>query len=305
MRSSRLVFLALAAATLTLGAVVVGPRVADPPTATRGPAVATLPPGWFAYRPPGDFEADGQTIDAPARATRFDAPLDVMVEPVSQADYARCAAAGACPKVKGVDPAAADLPVVGVSYPDATAYAGVALARERRRLAAAERRRMGLRRGRTLSQGLARHGRRRLRAPLAGQVRRRIASGGPAEGAAAVRPLRPQCARRRRPRRQRLGMDGSCYERARSSRTGGPAPADAQLSRARARRRAPHVHERLHPRRRRRRLLGRPAADQSRLPSGARSDERRRTGDEQRRRAVCGAVMQFVIASEAKQSRML
>ena len=207
MRSSRLVFLALAAATLTLGAVVVGPRVADPPTATRGPAVATLPPGWFAYRPPGDFEADGQTIDAPARATRFDAPLDVMVEPVSQADYARCAAAGACPKVKGVDPAAADLPVVGVSYLDATAYAEW-LSRasgEDWRLpsdvewayAAGERFRKDL--PATAGDDFARRWLAKFDAEFA--------SGGPAEGAAAVRPLRPQCARRRRPRRQRLGMD--------------------------------------------------------------------------------------------------
>jgi formylglycine-generating enzyme required for sulfatase activity len=46
-----------------------------------------------------------------------------MVEPVSQAEYARCVAAAACAKVKGVDAAAADLPVVGVSWLDATAYA--------------------------------------------------------------------------------------------------------------------------------------------------------------------------------------
>ena len=91
--------------------------------AVRRVAVATLQPGWFAYRPLGDYESDGRVIDAPARATRLDAPLDVMVEPVSQAEYARCVAAAACPKLKGVDPAAADLPVVGVSWLEATAYA--------------------------------------------------------------------------------------------------------------------------------------------------------------------------------------
>ena len=69
--------------------------------ARRAPASSTLQPGWFAYRPLGDFESAGKTIDAPARATRLDAPLDVMVEPVSQAEYARCVAAAACPKAEG------------------------------------------------------------------------------------------------------------------------------------------------------------------------------------------------------------
>ncbi len=119
MRLSRLSVVAtVIAATASLAAAALAPR-ADAPTGT---AVATLQPGWFAYRPLGDYEADGRVIDAPARAMRLDAPLDVMVEPVSQAEYARCVAVAACPKLKGVDPAATDLPVVGVSWLDATAY---------------------------------------------------------------------------------------------------------------------------------------------------------------------------------------
>ena len=123
MRASYLVIVAtLAAATASLVAVAFAPR-ANAPSGVAPAAVASLQPGWFAYRPPGDYESDGKTIDAPARATRLDAPLDVMVEPVSQAEYARCVAAAACPKLKGVDAAAAELPVVGVSWLDATAYA--------------------------------------------------------------------------------------------------------------------------------------------------------------------------------------
>jgi formylglycine-generating enzyme required for sulfatase activity len=109
------------AATASLAAAL-APHPVALASAPRA-AVATLQPGWFAYRPLGDFESDGRTIDAPARAARLGAPLDVMVEPVSQAEYARCVAAAACPKLKSVDPAAANLPVVGVSWLDATAYA--------------------------------------------------------------------------------------------------------------------------------------------------------------------------------------
>ena len=109
------------AATASLAAAL-APHPVALASAPRA-AVAALQPGWFAYRPLGDFESDGRTIDAPARAARLGAPLDVMVEPVSQAEYARCVAAAACPKLKSVDPAAANLPVVGVSWLDATAYA--------------------------------------------------------------------------------------------------------------------------------------------------------------------------------------
>jgi formylglycine-generating enzyme required for sulfatase activity len=123
MRFSRLgIAAAVIAATASLAlAAALAPRANAPSGAARA-AVATLQPGWFAYRPLGDFESAGKTIDAPARATRLDAPLEMMVEPVSQAEYARCVAAAACPKLKGVDAAAADLPVVGVSWLEATAY---------------------------------------------------------------------------------------------------------------------------------------------------------------------------------------
>jgi len=122
MRISCLVIVAsVAAATASLAAAAL--LASGAPSAAPRPGVVTLQPGWFAYRPLGDFESAGKTVDAPARATRLAAPLDVMIEPVSQADYARCVVAAACPKVKAVDPAAENLPVVGVSWLDATAYA--------------------------------------------------------------------------------------------------------------------------------------------------------------------------------------
>ena len=299
------------AATASLAAAAaLAPRAAAPASAPRA-AVATLQPGWFAYRPLGDFESDGRTIDAPARAARLDAPLDVMVEPVSQADYARCVAAAACPKLKFVDPAAENLPVVGVSWLEATAYAEyyAAATGEDWRLptdaewayAAAERFR---------GEPPPAAERRRFRPPLARQVRRRFRARPPAEGAAAVRPFRLQHARRRRSFRQRLGMDEFLLRAARGRRRWRGAPADPQLPRARARRRAPHVHERFHPRRRDRRLLGRPAADQSRLPPGAfGAPAPIARVDQRRRRAVCRAVAppppRFArLPSPASQGRM-
>ncbi len=79
MRFSHLgIFATVIAATASLGlAAAFTLRAAAPSSAPRS-SVATLQPGWFAYRPLGDFESAGKTIDAPARATRLDAPLDVM-----------------------------------------------------------------------------------------------------------------------------------------------------------------------------------------------------------------------------------
>jgi len=79
MRISCLVIVAsVAAATASLAAAAVLAPHGGAPSAAPRPAVVTLQPGWFAYRPLGDFESAGKTVDAPARATRLDAPLDVM-----------------------------------------------------------------------------------------------------------------------------------------------------------------------------------------------------------------------------------
>jgi formylglycine-generating enzyme required for sulfatase activity len=124
MRRSRPFFAAsLAVATAAFVAAAITSRAVAPSAPTGAAAVVTLQPGWFAYRPLGDFESGGRTIDAPARALRLETALDVMVEPVSQAEYARCVVAAACTKLKSVDPTAETLPVVGVSWLDASAYA--------------------------------------------------------------------------------------------------------------------------------------------------------------------------------------
>src|SRR3546814_10096658 len=64
-------------------------------------------------------------VTPPQVTVRFDAGVAMMKRQVSQAEYAACVSAGACKKLDGALRQAADptLPVVGVSWLDATAYA--------------------------------------------------------------------------------------------------------------------------------------------------------------------------------------
>lgn len=91
--------------------------------AVAAPETVTLAPGTVTYRAPGQFLRDGAPVDAPMQTVAFDAPLTMMKYQVSAADYARCVADGACqpaaPRHQGVG----DVPVTGVNYDDATAYA--------------------------------------------------------------------------------------------------------------------------------------------------------------------------------------
>ena len=84
------------------------------------PEVVHLDAGTSTYRAAGEFRLGTQVVDAPLQATVVQA-LDIMTFQVSQADYARCIAAGACPDIptKGLPTQAQ----TGVSYTDATAYA--------------------------------------------------------------------------------------------------------------------------------------------------------------------------------------
>jgi formylglycine-generating enzyme required for sulfatase activity len=115
---------ALALALVVAGAAVLGLAGA----ALRGdraaaPAVVALPAGAFAYRLAGDFERDGLPTKGPLVGVAIDEPFDIMANEVSQRDYARCVADAACPKLSGAAQTAANLPVVGVSWRDAAAYA--------------------------------------------------------------------------------------------------------------------------------------------------------------------------------------
>lgn len=87
--------------------------------------VVPIPAGSFTYQAAGEFLDRGRPVDAPRVQGAVDAGRSIMRRQVSQAEYARCVQAGAC---KRLDKAfrhldSPDLPAVGVSWADATAYA--------------------------------------------------------------------------------------------------------------------------------------------------------------------------------------
>ncbi|MGX5658813.1 formylglycine-generating enzyme family protein [Castellaniella ginsengisoli] len=96
------------------GAVAIGPL-----------DVVAIPAGAFTYQAAGEFLDHGRPVDAPRVQGRVETGRAIMRRQVSQAEYARCVRAGACKRLdKGFrDLDAPDLPAVGVSWADATAYA--------------------------------------------------------------------------------------------------------------------------------------------------------------------------------------
>ena len=92
------------------------------PLAVAPPAVISISPHASTYRVAGEYLLKGVPVDAPRVAGNV-AALSVMRFQVSQSDYARCVADGACKAA--ADPAAdaGQWPVTGVSFVDATNYA--------------------------------------------------------------------------------------------------------------------------------------------------------------------------------------
>ncbi|AZO28979.1 SUMF1/EgtB/PvdO family nonheme iron enzyme [Mesorhizobium sp. M1B.F.Ca.ET.045.04.1.1] len=83
--------------------------------------LVVLTPGSFNHPQPGEFLKDDHPAPAPVLKETIDAPLQIMKFQVSALDYERCVAEGAC---KPADPRlVGDLPVTGVSFIDAQAYA--------------------------------------------------------------------------------------------------------------------------------------------------------------------------------------
>ena len=154
-----------------------------------------------------------------------------MTSAVSQRDYARCVADGACAKLKGVDETAANLPVVGVNWRDATAYAAW-LSRQ-----TGEDWRLPSDVEWAYAAGGRFHddaipesdGDSYVKQWLA-KFDQEAARETQAEAAAAVRPFRRQCTRSRRSLWQCLGVDGHLLRAAISRRDGrAERSADPQL----------------------------------------------------------------------------
>jgi formylglycine-generating enzyme required for sulfatase activity len=76
----------------------------------------------FSHRSSGEFTQDGRIVTAPLVTVTIPHPLIIMRHQITAAEYWRCVEAGACPRIDR-DSAAADRPVVKVSWRDATAYA--------------------------------------------------------------------------------------------------------------------------------------------------------------------------------------
>lgn len=94
---------------------------APAPVATEA-GFAEISPADFNYRMAGDFSRTGRPVQGPLYTTRLPTKLRIMKRQVTVAEYRRCVGAGACPKV-AFDDARPDLPMVGVSWQDAEAYA--------------------------------------------------------------------------------------------------------------------------------------------------------------------------------------
>jgi formylglycine-generating enzyme required for sulfatase activity len=111
----------LAAATaLTVAA---SPAFRNPlPEAAPVAGIVTVAPGSFEFRLSGEYLKAGRPVDAPKRAVAFRRGFEIMKDEVSAADYAACVADGVCEAAEGGN-ASDTLPVTGVSYRDATAYA--------------------------------------------------------------------------------------------------------------------------------------------------------------------------------------
>lgn len=115
----------LLAAMIGALAVQLAPSLPVPLAAARlaPPASVILPPGTLAYRPEGHFLRDNVPIDGPVEAVAFTESLEIMTYQVSAADYGRCVAEGACAAPLTPVVGAGDVPVTGVSFEDASAYA--------------------------------------------------------------------------------------------------------------------------------------------------------------------------------------
>lgn len=99
--------------------------LAGPPAeaALYAPQTVTIEPRQFSYRADGEYLRGSHVIDAPMATVDESRPLTIMKYQVAHSDYDHCVADGACKAAEGVHQIRENMPVTGVSYDDAQAYA--------------------------------------------------------------------------------------------------------------------------------------------------------------------------------------
>lgn len=113
-------------AALTVGAMAVsawatvdaGPRV----PVVAAPPIVDVAPGAFHHVLPGEFTRAGKPANAPRIVVKIRQPIAIMQRQVTAAEYQRCVEDRACAPVAGA-PGRPDVPVIMVSWRDATDYA--------------------------------------------------------------------------------------------------------------------------------------------------------------------------------------
>lgn len=113
----------LLAAALAGGIVAKSGLWTSPAPVMPAPVTVTVPAGAFEYREAGEFFRNGFAVDGPKVTKSLNRPMTIMKHQVSTAAYDECVAEGACVARESLSPSRADLPVTGVNFDDANAYA--------------------------------------------------------------------------------------------------------------------------------------------------------------------------------------
>uniref|UniRef100_UPI003341E974 formylglycine-generating enzyme family protein n=1 Tax=Castellaniella defragrans TaxID=75697 RepID=UPI003341E974 len=119
------IFPAAAAGKSPLPEVAGGDAAPGMPIVSADLRMIPIPASTFKLQVPGEFLDRGTPVDPPIVDATAPSGRVIMSRQVSQAEYARCVQAAACKRLdKGFrDLQAPDLPAIGVSWADATAYA--------------------------------------------------------------------------------------------------------------------------------------------------------------------------------------
>ncbi|UCI08779.1 SUMF1/EgtB/PvdO family nonheme iron enzyme [Mesorhizobium sp. B1-1-8] len=111
-----------AAALIGLGVShTVGIMPARPAPAATASEMVVLDPGSFNHPQPGEFLQDSHPVAAPISKESIVSPLQIMKFQVSASEYEQCVAEGGCKPADSV--LVGNLPITGVSFMDAQAYA--------------------------------------------------------------------------------------------------------------------------------------------------------------------------------------